>query len=153
MSVNWSDHNSRLTDHFTVHEALWLPSWRVYHVPSETEKQEILQIARVMERIRAIFDKPIMVHCWMRPNRANCPGHARHGQDYNKFIGSTATRSAHIFGRAVDFHVATYSGGSGCDRARETLRSHLSRLGIRMEGNTGGGWIHIDNYPNAGTVF
>ena len=43
--MDWEDENAPVADHFRVHEVLWLPSWRLYHDPSDTEKAEAAKIA------------------------------------------------------------------------------------------------------------
>lgn len=144
--VNWNDPNAKISKYFTVHEATFLPSWRIYHRPSDEEKKEILKLAKVMDTIRERFGKPIIVHCWIRPKTVNCPGHVRHGQDYNLFVGSTSTKSGHIFGQAIDFHVSGYDGPSGCHEARQKILPWLEELSIRME-DIAGGWVHVDTKP------
>ena len=146
MAVNWKTKNSYITPHFSVHEALWLPSWRIYHKPSAPEKKQIIRLAEAMENIRGLFNRPITIHCWIRPLKVNAPNTRRHGKNYNRYIGSRAKKSAHIFGQAVDFHIKGYSGKKGCRKARQIILPHLKQWGIRMENNSGG-WIHIDNYP------
>lgn len=144
--VDWKDKRANIADNFNVHEALFLPSWRVYHVPSNEERQEIVKTAAVMQKIRELFDNPVVVHCWMRPTKANVPRTDFHGKNYNRFIGSKSTKSAHIFGRAVDFHVSGLAGPEGCAEARAKILPLLEEWNIRME-NIKGGWIHIDTNP------
>ncbi len=145
-NINWKDKNDRISSNFRVHEALWLPSWRIYHSPSDEEKQNIVKIAFAMEKIRKLVDSPIVVHCWIRPLSVNCKGSTRHNKNYNRAIGSKSRKSAHIFGRAVDFHCKGYTGPQKCAEVRNIIRPNLENWGIRME-NKKGGWIHIDNYP------
>ncbi len=144
--VNWKEDSANITPHFKVHEALWLPSWRVYHIPSDEEKMEIIKTAQVMEKIREIFSASLNVHCWITPLKVNAPGTSRHGGNYNEFIGSRSTKSAHIFGKAVDFHVTGRVGTSGCELVRQEILPHLEVLNIRME-DISGGWVHIDTNP------
>lgn len=144
--IEWEDKNSPVSEHFRVHESLWLPSWRIYHDPSDEEKSEIVKTAEKMEHIRALFSSPIFVHCWIRPLRVNAPDTKWHGENYNRAIGSTSTRSAHIFGKAVDFHVGGMQGPEKCDLARQMMVPHLEEWDIRME-DIHGGWIHIDTNP------
>ena len=146
MSINWKDKNSHLTAHFTVHEALWLPSWRIYHKPSDTEKKEIIRLAKAMEKIRALYGNSINIHCWIRPIKTNASDSNKHGKNYNKAIGSSATKSAHVFGRGVDFHVKGKTGTAECAKVRKKIRPHLKEWNIRME-DINGGWIHIDTNP------
>ena len=145
-NIDWSNRNAKVAAHFRVHEALWLPSWRVYHEPSDEEKEEIVKTASAMEKIRKLVDKPIDVHCWIRPLRVNAPGTERHGGNYNRAIGSRATKSAHIFGRAVDFHVSGHQGPDQCARIRKRILPNLEEWDIRME-DIDGGWIQIDTNP------
>lgn len=153
MSIDWNNYTSKITEHFTVHDALYLPSWRIYHTPSDAEKNEIIKTAGVMEKIRKIFNSPIIIHCWMRPLVTNCPTSVEYnGKNYNKFVGSKATNSPHITGQAVDFHVIGYEGPDGCKRAREIILPHLVEFDIRMEDQFGG-WIHVDTKPVINSRF
>ena len=144
--INWNDPKCKISKHFTVHEATFLPSWRIYHLPSDEEKVEIVKLAKVMDKLRDKLNKPFIVHCWMRPKKVNCQESTRHGQDYNVFVGSRSTKSGHIFGQAVDFHVSGMSGTNGCNLAREEIKPELEKLDIRME-DIQGGWVHIDTKP------
>lgn len=141
--INWSDPKCKISKHFTVHEATFLPSWRIYHLPSEEEKVEIVKLATIMDNLRDKLNKPFIVHVWIRPKKVNCPSSTRHGQDYNLFIGSTSKKSGHIFGQAIDFHVSGMAGPNSCNLVREDIKPELERLNIRME-DIQGGWIHID---------
>jgi len=142
-AIDWDNPRAKISDNFTVHEATWLPSWRVYHTPSEKEKQNIVDMARVMQKIRDKVKTPIIIHCWIRPNVAWCPNSEWHGQDYNAYVGSKAKRSPHIYGKAVDFHVAGFSGPAGCNTIRRTILPFLEEWGARME-DINGSWIHVD---------
>ncbi|MCZ6893283.1 MAG: D-Ala-D-Ala carboxypeptidase family metallohydrolase [Gammaproteobacteria bacterium] len=144
--IDWDDENARVADHFRVHEVLFLPSWRMYHTPNDDEKAEAAKAAEAMEEIRKFVNAPVTVHCWMRPTEVNAPDSRHDGENYNLFVGSRSRRSAHIFGRAVDFHVAGNTGPDGCHAIRQALLPQLEEWGIRMENNHGG-WIHIDTNP------
>lgn len=144
--IDWSDKAAKISEHFTVHEATWLPSFRCYHEPSEDEKFEIIALADVMEQVRELFNSPIQIHCWIRPLKVNAPGTKWHNKNYNRAIGSRATKSAHIFGQAVDFHVCGYSGATKCNEGRKKLLPYIAEFGVRME-NLNGSWIHLDTYP------
>lgn len=112
--IDWNDHNAKISLNFRVHEALWLPSWRIYHIPSDEEKAHIVKMTDSMESVRGLFGAAIIVHCWIRPLSVNAPDSPHHEENYNRYIGSRSTKSAHIFGRAVDFHVSGYSGPNKC---------------------------------------
>lgn len=162
VEINWTDPKAKVSKYFTVKEVLYLPNWNTYHVPSEEEKANIIKMAEVMDKVREFINKPIKVHCWIRPNKANCPGFdpfiikldpkakdyitkktALAVLDYNSFIGSTAKRSPHIFGKAVD-----WSCGEDCNITRQKLMSKLEEFNMCME-DIPGQWIHLDIYEPA----
>lgn len=158
--LDWTNPKHKISDHFTVYEALWLPSWGVMHQPSEAEKEEILKLAQKMDRIRNMLNRPIKVHVWMRP-KLNCLGHEKHGEDYNRFVyeriwkrqGKTPKQikklkeanSAHKYGMGVDWHAKGKK--HKCDEVRKTLKPLLADLGLRMEDRKGSNWIHNDSRP------
>lgn len=146
--VNWNNPRAKLTEqgNFTVKEALWLQMWQVYHKPTREEKEHILKMAVAMEGVREILGCRIWVHSWIRPGKLCCPGHKNHGMNYNVFVGSHARKSAHLFGRGVDFHGEAFIGSALCAKAREKLEPHLKRLGLRME-DRAGNWVHVDTMP------
>jgi uncharacterized protein YcbK (DUF882 family) len=137
--INWNNPKDKISKYFTVHEATYLPKWNCCHAPSDIEKTEILKLAAIMDVIREQMGSPITVHCWIRPNSVNCPGNIYHGQDYNSASGSTAKRSAHIYGQAVDFSVK----GVDFKKVKDILLPQLEFLGLRMEKATTN-WIHLD---------
>lgn len=111
-------------------EMLLQRRWGEVYAPSEKEKAEIIKTIEVLDKIRSIFNSPMLIHSGIR------------SKDYNKFIGG-ASRSAHLSGKAVDFSIQ----GVSCDKARNILLPRLKNLGIRMEDNPGSNWIHIDRKP------
>jgi hypothetical protein len=145
--IDWANPESRITEHFTVREALLLPSWGILHTPTDIECFNILRTCQAMEFVRAALGgRSITVHCMIRPSRVNCPGSPRHGKDYNAAIGSKAKRSPHILGLACDFHAV----GLDCDEARAILLPRLDELEICMEDMPRGNWVHVDLYnPSA----
>ena len=146
--INWYDASCRITENFTVKEALTLPSFdNVMHVPSEQEKENIVVMAMRMERVRTILGFPIQVHCWIRPTcvKTNVAISPFNGKNYNEKVGGSYN-SYHIVGSAVDFHVKGYSGNEGCNLMRTKLYPHLELLGLRME-SIEGNWIHLDDRP------
>lgn len=140
-NIDWSNPESKISNHFTVKEACYLPSWKVMHNPSEAEKQNILKQAAKMDLIRDFLGAPINVHCWIRPV-LNCPGSEYHGRDYNAFVHG-AKNSAHKIGLATDYDAQ----GMNCDNVRSELEPKLEQWQIRMERMPGGKWIHNDCAP------
>lgn len=139
--INWQDPKSKLSPHFSVGETLYLPSWQIYHIPSEEEKTNILKTVSKMEEIRAYLNNPMNIHVWIRPEKVNNPSSDRHGQDYNAFIGGSP-HSAHINGLAVDFDAV----GTSIDDVKAKLLIKLKDFDIRMESDTTT-WIHTDLMP------
>ena len=135
-----------LSKYFTWKEALLLPQWGVIHIPTEEEKKNIIEFANTLDSVREFIGLPFHVHCWIRPIKANCPDSRYDGQNYNKFVGSVALNSAHIPGKALDFHVDNFGGVNGCHEIREKLLPKLEEFELRME-DLEGMWIHLDNAP------
>lgn len=167
MSPDWSDPKSKLSKNFSVGEALLLPSWGSYHVPSEEEKKAILAIAnrvtKVADKLTEKLGKQIRmsVHAWMRPERANIPGSKWNGMDYNRWIYENQVwaglsneekakkkvpNSPHKTGHAIDFHVIGWEGKEKCAEMRKLILPFIEEFGLRME-NIEGGWIHLDDLP------
>ena len=149
--IDWSDPNDSISEFFTVHEALWLPSWEIHHKPNAQEKRNIHELAKRMDKVRAYLGWPIIVHCWIRPTAVSCDDPKYKGKNYNLFVGSTSLKSAHIKGKAVDWHAAypkflPVGGVRSCDFVRGCLFHELKEFGLRME-NIQGSWIHTDTAP------
>jgi hypothetical protein len=146
MSIDWNDPKCKISKHFTVKEATYLPSIGVLHIPSEEEKKNIIKFAEKMDKVRDIVNASITIHVWIRPISVNCIETKYKGFNYNEYIGSTAKKSAHIAGLACDFHAKGFEGRNGCDALRSILIPKLEELGLRME-DIPGDWIHLDMYP------
>lgn len=138
--IDWSNPKDKISNNFTVHEATFLPSWLIYHHPSELEKKNILELAEKLELIREYLDnRSISVHVWIRPKAVNNPKSHYHMKNYNASING-APGSAHIEGKACDFRVS----GLDCDDVRASLFPKLEEFKIRMEDLAGSSWIHVD---------
>lgn len=165
--IDWENPKARLSENFSVKEALFLPSWGVQHVPSVEEKKALEGIAKkVSKAVDKLEEKlgkklQVNVHAWMRPGVANIPGSRWHGKDYNRYIYETQVwkaltpeqrvakkvpNSPHKTGHAIDFHIVGYEGKEKCAEIRKLLEPHLEELGLRMEDMVGG-WIHLDDLP------
>jgi hypothetical protein len=136
--IDWTNPTAKISKHFTVKEACWLPSWQVIHSPSEEEKANILKQAVKMDLIRDFLGVPLNVHCWIRPI-LNCPGHEHNGQDYNALVKG-ARNSAHKVGLATDYDAKELN----CDDVRAKLEPKLEEWQIRMEKMPGSKWVHND---------
>jgi len=139
--IDWTKPRSQLTKHFTIHDALYLPSWKIYHIPSEEEKLNIIKQAEVMEKIREFLGLPIIVSCWIRPLSVNCPASIYHGKNYNKFVKGSKT-SAHTIGLATDWYIK----GKNCDDIRKLLEFKLEEFDIYMENLPKSNWVHVNSF-------
>lgn len=148
--IDWTRSSSKITQHFTVKEACWLPSWGVLHKPNAKERDGLIRMCELLEKVRAAVKAPITVHCMLRPSKVNAPGTKAHGKDYNYHVKGAAN-SAHISGLACDFHVS----GTDCDDLRKFLLPMLESWGARMEDAPGTNWCHIDlkEVPPGGNRF
>ena len=57
LQVDWGNPYAHISEYFTVRDALYLPSWQVYHTPSEKEKANILKLAKKLDLLCAKFGK------------------------------------------------------------------------------------------------
>ena len=148
MDIDWTNPKNKISEHFTVGEVLFLPKWKVYHIPSEIEKKNILKAAEKMELIRSYLNCPLNVHIWLRPilNNESSPYHR---EDYNAFIKG-AKASAHKIGLAVDFSPKSLT----CLEAKQLLLVKLEEFNIRLEDNGDeANWLHIDLNPPINNRF
>lgn len=141
--IDWTNPSSKISDHFTVKDALFLPSWGICHTPSEEEKTNILKQAKKMDMIRDVLNVAIIVHCWIRPIKVNCPSSKEHHEkDYNAFVKG-AKSSSHILGLATDWHASTFETTEECHEIRLKLKDQLDDLQVGMEDKEGP-WVHTD---------
>jgi hypothetical protein len=145
--IDWSNPQTKISKYFTVKEALYLPSWKIMHIPSSAEKFNIVELAKKMDMVRDHIGTGITVSVWIRPNKVNAPGTEHHGKDYNAFVKGVP-KSAHIEGKAVDW----VSGSRSCDKLREIVLPKLEEFGLRMEKLPGSNWVHIDDRAPASGV-
>jgi uncharacterized protein (DUF983 family) len=91
--IDWTNPECMITEHFSVKEALYLPTWSRMATEADglndTIKQNIVNLLTIMEKVRSILGCPINVHCCFRPGL------------YSVAVGGTAT-DVHTFGEAVD---------------------------------------------------
>ena len=144
--INWEDPTSMISTHFSVNDAIFLPSWK--RLANESDgltdevKENLVNLMAKMEVVRQFLgNRAIIVHCAFRP------------VEYNKLIGG-ALNSPHLTGRAIDYHVDGLAGTNGCDYVRGLLEPKLQEFQLRMEDISNmlsRNWIHNDNivpHPN-----
>lgn len=132
--IDWDDSTCRISRYFTVGEACILQDIYEIYDPSLSERQNILQLASIMDSVRDYLDKPINVHSWIRP------------KEYNDYIGGAA-HSRHLLGFAIDFDC-----GEDCDITRARLLPRLEDFRLRME-DRGTSWVHLDFFNGQHGVF
>lgn len=135
--IDWTDASIQITPHFSVKDALYLPTWS--RLANESDglndeiKENIIALFNKMETVREYFgNNPINVHVTYRPPA------------YNKLIGGAAN-SNHMQGLAMDFDIA----GISCDDVRTKIVDNklLDLWDMRCENKPGSNWIHLDNGP------
>lgn len=114
----------QITKNFCWYEA-FLNELPTDGVPGLEVFQRIERSAGTFQLAREFIGKPFIIHCWYR-----CVLH-------NHRAGSTATMSPHIYGNAIDFHVA----GMGDAEVRKKLLQ--ADLPLRIEADRVG-YNHID---------
>ena len=136
--------SEQISNHFTWKDALFLPQWNRCANEADGVTKEILdnlkQTFSLMDLIRDALNKPIVVHVALRPTK------------YNDLVGG-ASKSCHLVGKAVDFHVS----GITCDGVRQFIldKNILISLSLRMEDKPGSSWVHLDcgDVPPGGHRF
>lgn len=83
------------SNHFKWKEALLLPSWKIYHSPSQDEVNNIIETCKKLDKFREYVGKSFNIHCWIRPTFTKDESGKYSGQDYNKLVKG-ATSSSHI---------------------------------------------------------
>ncbi len=139
--INLQDYIPGSNNKFKWAEALLLPSWGIYHLPSEEEIDNIISQATQLALARDLIGSAFIIHCWIRPTKVNCVGSAHHGGNYNALVGG-ASASAHVVGLATDFVVS----GMTVDQVQNLLIPHLANFQLSMERNgvaNGRNWIHL----------
>ena len=142
VEIDWTDPKAQVSKHFTVHEAIYLPTWG--RLATETDgltdevKANLITLFAKMDIVREYFGKPINVHVTYRP------------EEYNKLIGG-APMSAHKFGKACDFDVS----GMNCDDVRSQIMANhlLETWDFRMEMLPGSVWVHLGNDWKSGIRY
>lgn len=114
----------KITNNFTWQEA-FTNETRIDGYPPLEIFINVVETAKVAQRIRVKLKRPMIIHCWVR----QIP--------HNKRAGSSAKRSPHINGRAIDFHI---NGLADSEVRKKILELNLP---VRVEDGTTG-WVHID---------
>ena len=142
MKINWDDPEAKVSRHFTVRDAIWLPQWNRYAVEADgLDGHAKLALERIFDRldlVRDLLGVPLVIHCAFRPLK------------YNQLVRGSAT-SAHVARMWQGGHIAAVDfspQGMSCDAARELIEPELAPINIRMENLPGSDWIHIDNRPH-----
>lgn len=140
--IDWSRSEAMISRYFSVHEVLWLPSWRCE--ASEDDgltdeiKSEIVRLAKKLDIVRERIGEPIVIHSWYRPRA------------YNKEIGGAKNSGHQSLGpwSAVDFSAGMpgcSSRGESCDKLRAMIMPWLEELDLRLENNgKDAPWVHLD---------
>ncbi len=129
--------------YFHWREALFLPSIKEYHQPSDEEIQNIRELCTRLDKVRELVGKPILVHCWIRPRSVVCDNPEYKGFDYNKHVDG-AKNSAHVTGEAVDFHV----NGLTVDQFQNILKPKCAEFKLAAEQNgkvVKRNWCHVQS--------
>lgn len=114
----------KISDNFTWNE-VFTNETNIDGIPMLEVFENAVHLSKLLQTVRTKIGKPIVVHCWVRQIK------------HNKRAGSTAKRSPHINGRAVDFHI---NGMADSDVRKKILEM---KLPLRIEADTKG-WVHID---------
>jgi len=148
--IDWTDLSSKITPHFTVKEAIWLPQEnRAASGEELTEeiKANLIETFNWLEKVRVWIGLPIIVTIALRTLKYHLALYERINAK-NRAEGKPEVRvpmgSKHLNGTAVDFQVARMS----CDDVRKKIldEKKLEEWNLRMENNgEGSNWVHLDS--------
>lgn len=144
-SINWSEPSCKISEFFTVKDAIFLERWGRLARESdgltlEIKKNIHFMANEKMDMLRRLIGRAIYIKSWFR------------SKAYNILIGG-AEFSMHMTGLAVDWWADMDSDGDrdgkDVDQLKAFFLKHgLQVLGLRMEDNgTGATWIHNDCKP------
>lgn len=93
--------------------------------------ENALRQSVLMEKIRRLYGKPVIVHSWYR------------NKQHNERVGG-AKESYHLKGLATDFHIQGYESAVGNRQVQIILDESMfmQRAGLEF---TGGEWTHVDS--------
>lgn len=131
--VDWDDPTSQVSKYFTVHDCLYLPTWKRMATEddgaTQAVKDNLIQLCMKMDILRDLFGCAINVHCTYRP------------PEYSVAVGGSE-HDVHTVGEAMDFDC---NPNMDIETIRDKIlnENKLEELNIRMEKGTTS-WIHID---------
>ena len=150
--IDWGNPHCKISNYFSVGEAIYLPSWnRLANINdglNDDAKNSLLFMFQKMDQIRELLNVPIIVHVAFRSVAYNC-------------LVKGALNSSHIARAtniaAVDFHPLLEADNQveKCNLGRAIIMPDLEYLGLRMENGDNNPWIHLDCHPlpNGGSRF
>jgi len=175
--IDWLDPEARIPDrngNFKVKEAIYLPSWDIYHIPTRTEIDNIIRMARALQNVRNTYGNSMTITSWLRPtnvdpallesgrlkrapdatysgasSRARRDGdqtpHPARGADYNKWVGGAAG-SLHITGLAADVSARNHLFLNFLIERQNLLASNSLWMQNETQTRVGTetGYIHLD---------
>jgi hypothetical protein len=134
-SIDWENINSKITDHFTVEDALWLHKWNrlanEFDGLTDELYADLIDTFNMAEDVRDLLDSPMKITSGFRP------------PTYSILVGGN-DHDPHTRALAIDFIPLILS----TDQAKGLLLPKLDSLEIRMENNgRGSSYIHVDRSP------
>lgn len=123
----------KLSDHFTLAEltASQIATRRgLLNTPGPTQLDNLHRLAKKLEEVRALLQKPVVVLSGFRTEAVN---HAVGG----------AKKSAHISGRAADLIAPSYGKVMDVFEAIRASGIAYDQLIAEHPGSPNGGWVHI----------
>lgn len=132
--IDWTNGACKVSNHFTVAEAITLHSWN--RLANESDgltdqvKAEIVKLCSIMDQIRDLIGCPMNVHCIFR------------SVQYNQEVLHSLPKDVHSMGMAIDWDANSHYT---IEQAKEKIRPVLEQFGLRLEGGTTT-WIHNDTH-------
>ena len=129
--IDWSNPNCKVSKYFTVAEVTQNDSRRI--PTQQADIDDILRLAKELDRVREAWGSPIGVTSWFRP------------EPINRQVGGVQG-SQHTYGRAADIYTMDSDGFSQRDREFENWldQKAWSNMALGYGVSAGRGFTHID---------
>lgn len=147
-SIDWTEPSCKISQYFTVKDAIFLNNWGRLGRESDGLTVEIkrslwLFANEKMDTIRRFIGRAIYVKSWWRPKKYNIE---IGGASYSSHMAVEVDTDECACDWWADMDGDGDKDGADCDAIKALLMPKLQEFGVRMENNgKGAKWIHNDN--------
>lgn len=120
-----------LTPHFTLHEFMRSTTGERFNIENRASANEVMRLVKLaeyMERVRNLFDRPVIVTSAFR------------SQEINRRVGGVVN-SCHVQGYAIDFKISGISTANVCKAIVENNFKYHQLIDEFSQ------WVHLSINP------